>query len=66
MAAGVSYRTTASSFAPTEAQGLYGNITEAVQAIYHEASRLKGDTSERLIGLLERRLDASYTAPSSC
>ena len=40
-------------------KGYYGNITEKqFKAIYHEASRLKGDTSERLIGLLERRLDA--------
>ena len=28
------------------------------QAIYREAERVKGDTSENLIGLLERRLDA--------
>jgi small subunit ribosomal protein S4 len=40
-------------------KGYYGNITEKqFKAIYHEASRLKGDTSEQLIGLLERRLDA--------
>ena len=40
-------------------KGYYGNITEKqFKSIYHEASRLKGDTSERLIGLLERRLDA--------
>ena len=40
-------------------KGYYGNITEKqFKAIYHEASRQKGDTSELLIGLLERRLDA--------
>jgi small subunit ribosomal protein S4 len=40
-------------------KGYYGNITEKqFKAIYHEAARLKGDTGERLIGLLESRLDA--------
>ena len=40
-------------------KGYYGNITEKqFRAIYKEATRLKGDTSEALIGLLERRLDA--------
>src|SRR5919106_6708949 len=40
-------------------KGYYGNITEKqFKAIYHEAARLRGDTSEKLIGLLERRLDA--------
>lgn len=40
-------------------KGYYGNITEKqFRAIYAEATRLKGDTSENLIGLLERRLDA--------
>ena len=40
-------------------KGYYGNITEKqFKAIYNEASRQKGDTSERLIGLLEPRLDA--------
>ncbi len=40
-------------------KGYYGNITEKqFNAIYREAARLKGDTSENLIGLLERRLDA--------
>ncbi|XSG82810.1 MAG: 30S ribosomal protein S4 [Methyloligella sp. ZOD6] len=40
-------------------KGYYGNITEKqFKAIYHEAERLKGDTGERLIGLLESRLDA--------
>lgn len=37
----------------------YGNITERqFRKIYTEAIRKKGDTSENLIGLLERRLDA--------
>jgi small subunit ribosomal protein S4 len=40
-------------------KGYYGNITERqFNKIYHEATRLKGSTSEHLIGLLERRLDA--------
>ena len=40
-------------------KGYYGNITEKqFRGIYDEAARLKGDTSENLIGLLERRLDA--------
>ena len=40
-------------------KGYYGNITEKqFKRIYTEAERLKGDTSEKLIGLLERRLDA--------
>ena len=40
-------------------KGYYGNITEKqFKAIYGEAARLRGDTSENLIGLLERRLDA--------
>src|SRR6476661_9693864 len=40
-------------------KGYYGNITEKqFKSIYHEAARLRGDTSEKLIGLLERRLDA--------
>ena len=41
-------------------RGYYGNITEKqFRRIYHEAVRRKGDTSENLIGLLERRLDAA-------
>jgi small subunit ribosomal protein S4 len=37
----------------------YGNINERqVRNLYKKASMLKGDTSENLIGLLERRLDA--------
>ena len=40
-------------------KGYYGNITERqFRKVYSEATRLKGDTSENLIGLLERRLDA--------
>jgi small subunit ribosomal protein S4 len=40
-------------------KGYYGNITERqFRKIYTEAIRKKGDTSENLIGLLERRLDA--------
>ncbi|MFN7611573.1 MAG: 30S ribosomal protein S4 [bacterium] len=36
----------------------YGNITERqCHKTYTEAMRMKGDTSENLIGLLERRLD---------
>lgn len=37
----------------------YGNITEKqFSLIFKEAVRLKGDTGENLVGLLERRLDA--------
>ena len=40
-------------------KGYYGSITERqFHKTYVEASRLKGSTSEHLIGLLERRLDA--------
>ncbi|MGY8993271.1 MAG: 30S ribosomal protein S4 [Rhodospirillales bacterium] len=40
-------------------KGYYGNITERqFRRYYAEASRRKGDTSENLIGILERRLDA--------
>lgn len=40
-------------------KGYYGNITEKqFRRTYQEAVRRKGDTSENLIGLLERRLDA--------
>lgn len=39
-------------------KGYYGNITERqFRKIYKEASRRRGDTGERLIGLLESRLD---------
>ena len=40
-------------------KGHYGNIGERrFRRYYQEASRLKGDTGQNLIGLLERRLDA--------
>ncbi len=40
-------------------KGYYGNITEKqFKRIYNDADRMKGDTSENLIGMLERRLDA--------
>ncbi len=40
-------------------KGYYGNITEKqFRRTYAEADKLRGDTSENLIGLLERRLDA--------
>jgi small subunit ribosomal protein S4 len=40
-------------------KGYYANVSERqFSTIYTEASRMKGDTSENLIGLLERRLDA--------
>lgn len=40
-------------------KGYYGNIGEKqFRKYYEEASRLRGDTSQNLIGLLEQRLDA--------
>ncbi len=40
-------------------KGYYGDLTEKqFKRIYAEAARVKGDTGEQLIGLLERRLDA--------
>ncbi len=40
-------------------KGYYGDITEKqFKRSYTDASRIKGDTSQNLIGLLERRLDA--------
>ncbi|MBM7066076.1 30S ribosomal protein S4 [Actibacterium sp. 188UL27-1] len=40
-------------------KGHYGDLTEKqFRRIYSEAERVKGDTGENLIGLLERRLDA--------
>jgi len=40
-------------------KGYYGSITEKqFRRYYHEATRRKGDTSENLVGILERRLDA--------
>lgn len=46
-------------FAKQKLRFYYGNITEKqFRKIYEKASRIKGDTSEILIELLERRLDA--------
>lgn len=40
-------------------KGYYGDLTEKqFRRIYREAERVRGDTGENLIGLLERRLDA--------
>ena len=40
-------------------KGYYGNISEKqFRRYYAEAIRLKGDSGEHLVGLLERRLDA--------
>ena len=40
-------------------KGYYGEVTEKqFRRAYHEADQMKGDTSQNLIGLLERRLDA--------
>ncbi|PWJ15030.1 30S ribosomal protein S4 [Jannaschia seohaensis] len=40
-------------------KGYYGDLTEKqFKRIFAEAQRVKGDTGENLIGLLERRLDA--------
>ncbi len=40
-------------------KGYYGDLTEKqFRKVYAAADRQKGDTSENLIGLLERRLDA--------
>jgi small subunit ribosomal protein S4 len=40
-------------------KGYYGDLTEKqFKKVYVEAARVKGDTGENLIGLLERRLDA--------
>ena len=40
-------------------KGYYGNVSESqFYRYYEEAVRRRGDTSENLIGLLERRLDA--------
>ena len=39
-------------------KGYYGDVTEKqFKATYQEAARLKGDTGQNLIGLLEQRLD---------
>jgi len=40
-------------------KGYYGNVSEKqFRAYYAEAIRMKGDSGDNLIGLLERRLDA--------
>ena len=40
-------------------KGYYGEVTEKqFKKAYTEAARMKGDTGQNLIGLLERRLDA--------
>ncbi|MGQ0485466.1 MAG: 30S ribosomal protein S4 [Hyphomicrobiales bacterium] len=40
-------------------KGYYANISERqFRKVYEEAARMTGDSSENLIGLLERRLDA--------
>ena len=40
-------------------KGYYGDVTEKqFKRAYTDASQMKGDTSQNLIGLLERRLDA--------
>ena len=40
-------------------KGYYGNLTERqFSRIYEEAARVRGNTAEKLIGLLESRLDA--------
>ena len=45
--------------AKQQLKGYYGNITEKqFRKLYAEAVMRRGDTSENLIGLLERRLDA--------
>src|ERR1700686_556637 len=42
-------------------KGYYGNISEKqFRRYYAEAIRLKGDSGEHLIGLLERRLEAVF------
>ncbi len=49
-------------------KGYYGDLTEKqFRKIYSEAERIKGDTGENLVGLLEQRLDtvcyrAKFTA----
>ena len=44
--------------AKQQLRGYYGNINEKqFRRIYGEAVKARGDTSEQLIGLLERRLD---------
>jgi small subunit ribosomal protein S4 len=46
-------------FAKQKLKGHYGNIGERkFRRYYQEANRMRGDTGQNLIGLLERRLDA--------
>jgi small subunit ribosomal protein S4 len=46
-------------FAKQKLKGHYGNIGERkFRRYYHEATRMRGDAGQNLIGLLERRLDA--------
>jgi len=46
-------------FAKQKLKGYYGSIGERqFRKYYAEAARLRGDTGQHLIGLLERRLDA--------
>ena len=46
-------------FAKQKLKGYYGSIGEKkFRSYYKEATRLKGDAGQNLIGLLERRLDA--------
>lgn len=46
-------------FAKQKLKGYYGNIGEKqFRRYYAEAVRLRGDTGQNLVGLLERRLDA--------
>lgn len=46
-------------FAKQKLKGHYGNIGEKqFRRYFQEANRLRGDTGQNLIGLLERRLDA--------
>lgn len=46
-------------FAKQKLKGYYGNIGEKkFRSYYLEAVRLRGDSSQNLVGLLERRLDA--------
>ena len=54
-------------FAKQKLKGYYANIGERkFRRYYQEAVRMKGDTGENLIGLLERRLMLSFTARNSC
>ena len=59
-AAAASCPTMASSCAPSRSSRAITATSprSSSRPIYREAARLRGDTSEKLIGLLERRLDA--------